>query len=78
MPREVNEIRKLSDKNKEISIKQRDMSQSKGKIIQVIGPVVDVSFEQEGNELPRIFDALEIKRENGKQLLYSRSLTKND
>ena len=45
------------------------MSQSKGKIIQVIGPVVDVSFEQGGNELPKIFDALEITRENGQILV---------
>lgn len=40
------------------------MKQSTGKIIQVIGPVVDVSFEKEGNELPSIYDALEIVREN--------------
>jgi F-type H+-transporting ATPase subunit beta len=45
------------------------MSQSKGKIVQVIGPVVDVSFEQGGSELPKIFDALEIKRENGQVLI---------
>ncbi len=32
---------------------------NKGKIVQVIGPVVDVEFPQEG-ELPKIFDALEI------------------
>ncbi len=45
------------------------MSQSKGKIVQVIGPVVDVSFGQGGNELPKIYDALEIKRENGQILI---------
>ena len=45
------------------------MSQSKGKIIQVIGPVVDVIFDQEGSELPSIFDALEITRENGQLLI---------
>ena len=44
------------------------MTQSIGKIIQVIGPVVDVSFEREGNELPAIYDALEVIRE-GKQNL---------
>ena len=33
-----------------------------GKIIQVIGPVVDVQFE---NELPEIYNALEIKLETG-------------
>lgn len=36
-----------------------------GKITQVIGPVVDVSFENEGSKLPNILDALEITRPNG-------------
>ena len=33
-----------------------------GKIKQIIGPVVDVSFSQEGSELPEILNALVIKR----------------
>ena len=33
-----------------------------GKITQIIGPVVDVSFEGEGASLPNILDALEIDR----------------
>jgi F-type H+/Na+-transporting ATPase subunit beta len=41
------------------------MSKNVGKIVQIIGPVVDVSFEQEGSVLPKILDALEIKKENG-------------
>ncbi|MFN8257452.1 MAG: F0F1 ATP synthase subunit beta [Bacteroidales bacterium] len=41
------------------------MSQNFGEIIQVIGPVVDVSFEKTGGKLPDIYDALEIKREDG-------------
>ncbi|MDP4272442.1 MAG: F0F1 ATP synthase subunit beta, partial [Bacteroidota bacterium] len=45
------------------------MSQSIGKIIQVIGPVVDVSFEQSGGDLPKIYDALEVKRENEQPLI---------
>jgi F-type H+-transporting ATPase subunit beta len=45
------------------------MTKSVGKIIQVIGPVVDVSFEKEGTELPNIHDALEIKREDGSVLI---------
>lgn len=45
------------------------MAQSKGKIIQVIGPVVDVSFEKEANELPSIYDALEIPREGKESLI---------
>lgn len=36
-----------------------------GKIVQVIGPVVDVSFEAEGSKLPNILDALAITRDNG-------------
>jgi F-type H+-transporting ATPase subunit beta len=35
----------------------------------VIGPVIDVSFEKEGAELPKIHDALEIDRGNGKKLV---------
>ena len=37
-----------------------------GKITQVIGPVVDVEFAE---GLPRIYDALEIKLENGEKLV---------
>lgn len=37
-----------------------------GKILQVIGPVVDVEFE---DNLPRIYNALEIKLENEKKLI---------
>lgn len=37
------------------------MSKNIGIVSQVIGPVVDVTFEKEGSELPNIFDALEIK-----------------
>ncbi len=36
-----------------------------GKITQVIGPVVDVSFEGEGSQLPQILNALEVKKDNG-------------
>jgi len=45
------------------------MAKNIGKIIQIIGPVVDVSFEQEGSELPNILDALEITREDGSILV---------
>jgi len=45
------------------------MVENTGKIIQVIGPVVDVSFEREGNELPGINDALKIERKNGEALI---------
>ncbi|MAE85711.1 MAG: F0F1 ATP synthase subunit beta [Flammeovirgaceae bacterium] len=36
-----------------------------GKITQVIGPVVDVSFEAEGSKLPNILDALKITKKDG-------------
>jgi F-type H+-transporting ATPase subunit beta len=40
-----------------------------GKIVQVIGPVVDVSFDQENAKLPNILDALEIVRDGGSKLI---------
>ncbi len=40
-----------------------------GRVKQVIGPVVDVSFQEEGSKLPEIFNALEIKRPNGETLV---------
>ena len=45
------------------------MSENLGEILQVVGPVVDVSFEKTGGYLPEIFDALEIKREDGSVLV---------
>ena len=44
------------------------MSVLKGKISQVIGPVVDISFEGAG-ALPNILDAIEIKKEDGTLLI---------
>ena len=44
------------------------MAKSVGKIAQIIGPVIDVAFEQ-GVELPNIYEALEITRENGQKLV---------
>ncbi|MBP9070444.1 MAG: F0F1 ATP synthase subunit beta [Bacteroidia bacterium] len=45
------------------------MSKQIGKISQVIGPVIDVSFDVEGGTLPNILDALEIVRSNGQKLI---------
>ncbi|HWD89971.1 MAG TPA: F0F1 ATP synthase subunit beta [Mucilaginibacter sp.] len=39
-----------------------------GKISQIIGPVVDVSFSDDGH-LPKIYDALEITKENGQKVI---------
>lgn len=45
------------------------MSKNTGIVSQVIGPVVDVTFEKEGSELPNIFDALEIEMPDGQTLV---------
>ncbi len=42
---------------------------NKGKVTQVIGPVVDVSFEGEGSKLPAILNALEVKKANGTKVI---------
>lgn len=44
------------------------MSVPKGKIVQIIGPVIDVRFETE-DQIPNILDALEITRDNGERLI---------
>jgi len=45
------------------------MSENVGYISQVIGPVVDVSFEKTGHSIPKIYDALKITRPDGKTLI---------
>lgn len=45
------------------------MSDNFGKITQVIGPVVDVTFEGEGNAVPPIYTALKVVREDGSDLI---------
>ena len=45
------------------------MSDKYGKIAQVIGPVVDVAFEGESNELPPIYTALKVDRPDGGMLI---------
>ena len=40
-----------------------------GKIIQIVGPVIDVAFEGSEEELPKINDALEITRPDGMTLV---------
>jgi F-type H+/Na+-transporting ATPase subunit beta len=40
-----------------------------GKVTQVIGPVVDVSFEGEGSKLPSILNALEVTKSNGTKVV---------
>ena len=42
-------------------------SGAKGKVVQVIGPVVDAAFDQE--DLPNVFDALEIPLDDGGRLV---------
>ena len=45
------------------------MSNSIGKVSQIIGPVVDVTFDTSSTSLPKIYDSLEIKREDGSVLV---------
>ena len=45
-----------------------NMSNSTGKISQIIGPVIDVKFEN-ADSLPQIYDALEIRKENGQVIV---------
>lgn len=45
------------------------MSQNIGKIIQVVGPVVDVSFEAEGSVVPKILEALEVIKQDGQKVI---------
>ncbi len=40
-----------------------------GKITQVIGPVVDVSFDGDASRLPNILDALEVTKGNGQKII---------
>ena len=45
------------------------MSNNTGKVSQIIGPVVDVVFDNNENDLPNIYDSLEITRSNGSKLV---------
>tara|TARA_B110000003_G_scaffold107965_1_gene110474 strand:+ start:524 stop:2035 length:1512 start_codon:yes stop_codon:yes gene_type:complete len=45
------------------------MSKIKGRVSQIIGPVVDVEFTGENNILPNIYDSLEVKKSDGSILV---------
>jgi len=45
------------------------MSRKTGIISQIIGPVIDVTFSEAGSEMPEIYDALEIKKDDGTTLV---------
>lgn len=45
------------------------MKKVTGEIIQIVGAVIDVSFNLDGQPLPNILDALEVTRENGEVLV---------
>tara|TARA_R110002050_G_scaffold187116_4_gene321541 strand:+ start:2039 stop:3556 length:1518 start_codon:yes stop_codon:yes gene_type:complete len=45
------------------------MSTNSGKITQIIGPVIDVSFEGKNAQLPAILDALEVTKSNGEKVI---------
>ncbi len=45
------------------------MAEQIGEIVQVIGPVVDISFEKSGEALPNIYEAIEIEKLDGETLI---------
>jgi len=45
------------------------MSKAIGKVAQIIGPVVDVVFNTQDSELPKIYDSLEINKPDGTKLI---------
>ena len=45
------------------------MSANYGKVTQVIGPVIDVSFEGGKDNIPPIYNALKVEREDGEELI---------
>ena len=45
------------------------MSANIGKVTQIIGPVIDVSFEGGKSNVPPIYNALRVKRDNGEELI---------
>lgn len=45
------------------------MSNATGEVVQIIGPVVDVAFSGQNVKLPAIYDALELKRNDGSTLI---------
>ena len=42
---------------------------SKGKIIKIVGPVVDVKFPPQSENFPKTFDALEVTGDNGHKIV---------
>ena len=42
---------------------------NKGKVTQIIGPVVDISFEDENSKLPNILNALEVFKPDGQRVV---------
>jgi len=45
------------------------MATQTGKITKIIGPVIDVTFNAEGSQLPNIMDALTVTKENGQVIV---------
>ena len=50
------------------NLKNKAMSQFKGKISQIIGPVIDVSFEN-ADKLPNLLEAIEIIKDDGTKVV---------
>jgi F-type H+-transporting ATPase subunit beta len=72
---EIKLLKRIFENNKYLvllrlkSIKQKNMSNNVGKVSQIIGPVVDVSFNVEELALPNILDALEVTKTDGTKVV---------
>ncbi len=56
-------------KAQRLVFKLYSMSQVVGKVAQIIGPVVDVYFDSTNQELPKIYDSLEVVRPDGTRVV---------
>jgi F-type H+-transporting ATPase subunit beta len=50
-------------------ISRKENMANTGKISQIIGPVVDVAFDQEGATLPKIYNSLHVTKDNGTKVV---------
>ncbi len=53
----------------QINISLQENMANTGKISQIIGPVVDVAFDQEGATLPKIYNSLHVTKDNGTKVV---------
>lgn len=44
------------------------MSETYGRIVEIVGPIIDVAFDND-KDLPNLLDALEIVKDNGEKII---------